>query len=128
MTSSAVTKKPEQDVGSAGNQEVVESKEHQQSASASVRSLHCSQPFQSFEHSAYSQQAGLNLNVFGALSGAFSSKSTKETEADGSSKEVRQEQVSGSGAGAGNLNANAAASAEDKGRQMRAAIQEKNAS
>jgi hypothetical protein len=30
------------------------------------------------------------------------------------------------GAGAGNLNANAAASAEEKGRQMRAAIQESN--
>lgn len=94
-------------------------------------------------------QAGLNLNVFGALSGAFSSKSKKETAEDGSSTEERQEQLSGSGmheqlpghlareygllmdgagAGAGNLNANAAASAEQKARQMRAAIEEKNQS
>lgn len=36
--------------------------------------------------------------------------------------------TSGSGAGAGNLNAAAAADAEQKGRQMRAAIQDKNAS
>ena len=38
-------------------------------------------------------QAGLNLNVVGALKGAFSSKSKKETEADGSSTEHREEQA-----------------------------------
>ncbi|CAK4032340.1 hypothetical protein DOTSEDRAFT_121804 [Lecanosticta acicola] len=73
-----------------------------------------------------SANAGLNLNVFGALSGAFSSKSSKKTEQDGSSVEDREENASVSGAGVGNANANAAASAEQRGREMRAAIQEQN--
>jgi hypothetical protein len=38
-------------------------------------------------------QAGLNLNIFGALSGAFSSKSRKDTQPDGSSVEHREEQA-----------------------------------
>lgn len=42
-------------------------------------------------------QAGLNLNIFGALSGAFSSKSNKTTETDGSSVENREENASVSG-------------------------------
>lgn len=42
-------------------------------------------------------QAGLNLNVFGALSGVFSSKSKKETEADGSTTETREENLAASG-------------------------------
>ena len=70
-------------------------------------------------------QAGLNLNVFGALSGAFSSKSKKEMEPDGSSIETREETLAGSGAGAGNLNAAAAANAEQHAKQTRAAIQQK---
>lgn len=37
-------------------------------------------------------QAGLNLNVFGALSGVFSGKSNKDVEADGSSTEQKEEQ------------------------------------
>lgn len=37
------------------------------------------------------EQAGVNLNVFGALKGAFSSKSTKETAEDGSSVENKQQ-------------------------------------
>jgi len=37
-------------------------------------------------------QAGINLNVFGALAGAFSGKSTKETAADGSSVEYREDE------------------------------------
>lgn len=38
-------------------------------------------------------QAGLNLNIFGALSGVFSGKSKKETAADGSSVEHRDDKA-----------------------------------
>lgn len=38
-------------------------------------------------------QAGLNLNIFGAIAGAFSGKSNKKTEADGSSVEEREERA-----------------------------------
>lgn len=77
----------------------------------------------------------------------FSGKSSKEQNADGSTLETKEENaaIKGEfsracrcmrmrllivlpGAAAGNLNANAAADAEQKGRQMRAAIQDKNAS
>jgi cytochrome c oxidase assembly protein subunit 15 len=44
-------------------------------------------------------QAGLNLNVFGAIAGAFSSKSSKQTEDDGSTTETRQEKLAGKGIG-----------------------------
>ena len=43
-------------------------------------------------------QAGLNLNIFGAVAGAFSGKSKKETAADGSSVEQREEQAHVKGA------------------------------
>ena len=36
-------------------------------------------------------QAGINLNIFGAVAGAFSGKSNKETAPDGSSTESREE-------------------------------------
>lgn len=42
-------------------------------------------------------QAGLNLNLAGAVSGLFSSKSKKTTNADGSSVEEKEEQASGTG-------------------------------
>ena len=42
-------------------------------------------------------QAGLNLNIAGAVSGLFSGKSKKETNADGSSKEEREEKAAVSG-------------------------------
>lgn len=76
----------------------------------------------------------------------FSGKSSKENNADGSSVETREENAaikgmsrsntsseievltSSKGAGGGNLNAAAAANAEQKGRQARATIQDKNAS
>ena len=54
-------------------------------------------------------QAGLNLNVFGAVSGMFSSKSKKDTAADGSSVEHRDERAAVKGAGAGNMSAVGAA-------------------
>jgi len=38
-------------------------------------------------------KAGLNLNVFGALSGVFSGSSKKETAADGSSVEYRDDKA-----------------------------------
>ena len=42
-------------------------------------------------------KAGLNLNVFGALAGAFSSKNSKKTEEDGSTLEEKEENASVSG-------------------------------
>ncbi|PSK54836.1 hypothetical protein B9Z65_3925 [Elsinoe australis] len=52
-----------------------------------------------------SASAGLNLNIFGAISGVFSSKSRKDTAADGSSVEHREEQGRVKGAGHGNMQA-----------------------
>jgi hypothetical protein len=48
-------------------------------------------------HASANASAGLNLNVFGALSGAFSSKSKKTTHqnADGSSEMVEDKQDQG---------------------------------
>ncbi|KAK5136779.1 hypothetical protein LTR08_002075 [Meristemomyces frigidus] len=63
--------------------------------------------------------AGLNLNLVGAVSGMFSSKSDKKTEADGSSTEHRSEQAHVKGVGAGNLNAQAAASGTQNDRHVR---------
>lgn len=64
-------------------------------------------------------QAGLNLNVFGALSGAFSSKSSKTTEEDGSYTEEREQQSHAKGLGAGNMRANAAAKGEGRKADMK---------
>lgn len=38
-------------------------------------------------------KAGLNLNIFGAVAGVFSGKSKKETAADGSSVEHRDDKA-----------------------------------
>ncbi|KAK1053668.1 hypothetical protein LTR74_016174 [Friedmanniomyces endolithicus] len=91
--------------------------------------------FEAKEHSASgSASAGINLNVFGALAGAFSGKSTKETAADGSSVEYREDEgrvkvrslrcdaESSLGAGKGNLEAVGAAQGEEKGREVRQAV------
>jgi hypothetical protein len=55
------------------------------------------------------KQAGLNLNIFAAVSGVFKSKSTKttDTKKDGSSHSVENREEDGQfkGAGAGNLKA-----------------------
>ncbi|KAK0337940.1 hypothetical protein LTR91_011780 [Friedmanniomyces endolithicus] len=78
------------------------------------------------EHSASgSASAGINLNVFGALAGAFSGKSTKETAADGSSVEYREDEGRVKGAGKGNLEAVGAAQGEEKGSEVRRAVKEK---
>ncbi|GAB7349385.1 hypothetical protein MBLNU459_g8509t1 [Dothideomycetes sp. NU459] len=69
-----------------------------------------------------SASAGLNLNVFGAISGAFSGKSKKEQQADGSSKEQREEAAHIRGVGMGNAQAVGAANAEAKSREMREQI------
>ncbi|KAK5124880.1 hypothetical protein LTR85_001070 [Meristemomyces frigidus] len=98
MSSAAVTKKPTDAMSQATQQGSLEAREQSAKANAS---------------------AGLNLNLVGAVSGMFSSKSKKETEADGSSFEERSQQAGVKGAGAANVDARAAASAEQKGRQMR---------
>lgn len=106
-TATAVGKQQPKDVSKADNSAVIEDEEQSAKASAS---------------------AGLNLNVFGALAGAFSGKNSKKAEEDGSTLEEHEQDASVSaGAGAGNLNARGAANAEQSGRQMRAAIQEKSA-
>ena len=48
-------------------------------------------------------QAGLNLNIFGALSGVFSGKSKTETAADGSSVEHRDDKAAMKGKSNSNL-------------------------
>jgi len=67
-------------------------------------------------------QAGLNLNIFGALSGAFSGKSSKEQAKDGSEVERREETSHIKGVGMGNARAAAAANAEAKSRDEREKI------
>ncbi|KXL48967.1 hypothetical protein M433DRAFT_487016 [Acidomyces richmondensis BFW] len=98
MSSTAVTKKGQQDVSSTGQQPMMESREQSASASAS---------------------AGLNLNIFGAVAGAFSSKSKKESNPDGSSIEYREEKARAKGAGAGNLSAIGAAKADQRDRHVK---------
>ncbi|CZT17291.1 uncharacterized protein RCC_03125 [Ramularia collo-cygni] len=108
MSSTAVTKPQSKEVyQTPDGSGVIEEKEASSKASAS---------------------AGLNLNVFGAVAGMLSSKSSKSTDEDGSIVETRENQAQAQGAAAGNLNARAAADAEQHGRQMRAAIEERNGS
>ncbi|KAJ9631991.1 hypothetical protein H2203_000392 [Taxawa tesnikishii (nom. ined.)] len=102
MSSSAVTQKPQ---GQVAPQRQAQMEEKEASASANA-------------------SAGLNLNIFGALSGAFSGKSKKQTQPDGSSTEHRDETAHVRGVGMGGAQAQGAASAEEKGRQMRQQILE----
>ncbi|KAK0875980.1 hypothetical protein LTR87_010230 [Friedmanniomyces endolithicus] len=113
-SSSAVTKpSPQQQVSQLSpGDSTLEAKEHSASGSASL-----------IAHPYY--QAGINLNVFGALAGAFSGKSTKETAADGSSVEYREDEGRVKGAGKGTLQAVGAAQGEEKGREVRQAVKEK---
>jgi hypothetical protein len=64
----------------------------------------------------------LNLNLFGAISGAFSGKSKKEKQADGSEVEHRQDNSAIKGVAMGNGSAVGAADAESHGREMRERI------
>jgi len=88
-------------------------------------------------------KAGLNLNIFGALSGVFSGSSKKETAADGSSVEHRNDKAAmkgwfslsrilreqwltlNAGAGAGNLSAVGNADVEESKKSHRGEIQDK---
>ncbi|KAI5208313.1 hypothetical protein AUEXF2481DRAFT_6227 [Aureobasidium subglaciale EXF-2481] len=103
MSSSEVTRKSTkgQEVTSKQPQYAREEKEQSASASAS---------------------AGLNLNLFGAISGAFSGKSKKEKQADGSEVEHRQDNSAIKGVAMGNGSAAGAANAETHGREMRERI------
>ncbi|KAF1349791.1 hypothetical protein BDV97DRAFT_398596 [Delphinella strobiligena] len=106
MSSSAVTQKPakHQQVAKPSNDQALAAREEKE---ASVSG---------------SASAGLNLNVFGALSGAFSGKSSKQQENDGSSVERKENSQHISGVGMGSLNAAGAANAEAKSRQEREKI------
>ena len=55
----------------------------------------------------------MNLNIFGAVAGSFSNKSSKKTEDDGSSVERKEDQakIMGKGAGRGHGGAAAAGAA-----------------
>ncbi|KAI7212611.1 hypothetical protein KC333_g7031 [Hortaea werneckii] len=72
MSSSAVAKKPEEQVAQPAAGQAMQASEQSASASAS---------------------AGLNLNLVGAVTGLFSSKSKKEEQPDGSSVEHKDEQA-----------------------------------
>ncbi|RMY89302.1 hypothetical protein D0864_06459 [Hortaea werneckii] len=72
MSSSAVTKKPEEQVAQPAAGQSMQASEQSASASAS---------------------AGLNLNLVGAVTGLFSSKSMKEEQPGGSSVEHKDEQA-----------------------------------
>ncbi|KAL1306048.1 hypothetical protein AAFC00_004174 [Neodothiora populina] len=106
MASAAVTQKPaktQQVSRSANEQPVMQREEKEASASGSA-------------------SAGLNLNIFGAISGAFSGKSSKQQENDGSSIEREEKTSHISGVGMGQANAAAAANAEARARQEREQI------
>ncbi|KAM0723529.1 hypothetical protein Q7P37_000516 [Cladosporium fusiforme] len=107
MPSNEVSKKMAQDVAPPQRTGAVES--HEQSAKASA-----SNPARLIaDFGVAKQKAGLNLNIFGALSGVFSGKSTKTTGKDGNSVEKRDDKAAMKGAGAGNLTAVGAADAEE---------------
>jgi hypothetical protein len=95
MSSSTVSKKPHQAAApSKGSHSgAVDNREHSTKASASV-CVH-GYPMYDFALLTYRviPKAGLNLNVFGALSGVFSGNSKKETAADGSSVEYRDDKA-----------------------------------
>lgn len=88
MSSSSVAKQQGQQVSQPEREARLESKESSASANASVG---LSMTVLVTLSDSFSQ-AGLNLNVFGALSGVFSGKSNKDVEADGSSTEQKEEQ------------------------------------
>ncbi|KAI5246029.1 hypothetical protein E4T42_06527 [Aureobasidium subglaciale] len=103
MSSSEVTRKSTKGQEVASKQPQYAREEKEQSASASA-------------------SAGLNLNLFGAISGAFSGKSKKEKQADGSEVEHRQDNSAIKGVAMGNGSAAGAANAETHGREMRERI------
>ncbi|KAH0170827.1 hypothetical protein KCU67_g2457, partial [Aureobasidium melanogenum] len=104
MTSSEVTQRSTQGGQQvAANQPQYAREEKEQSASASA-------------------SAGLNLNLFGAVSGAFSGKSKKEKQADGSEIEHRKDNSAIKGVAMGNGSVAGAADAEAHGREMRERI------
>ncbi|KAF2098247.1 hypothetical protein NA57DRAFT_77039 [Rhizodiscina lignyota] len=67
-------------------------------------------------HGSASAQAGLNLNIFAAFSGAFSGKrkTTRDTKADGSSHEVIDEEGHGHARGAATGNMQAYGTAQEQ--------------
>ncbi|KAJ4988247.1 hypothetical protein SVAN01_06182 [Stagonosporopsis vannaccii] len=89
-----------------------------QSASAGARDVETQE-----HHAKASASGGLNLNLFGALSGALSSRSTKTTTTgrDGASTSVedRHDQAHANALAGGRANAHAAAEAEEGGRTTR---------
>ncbi|KAM0699334.1 hypothetical protein Q7P36_001381 [Cladosporium allicinum] len=103
MSSSTVSKKPAQDAAPTRSG-MVDSREETTKASAS---------------------AGLNLNLFAALSGVFSGSSKKETAADGSSVEHRNDNAGVKGAGAGNFSALGAADLEQSKKSHQGEIRDK---
>ncbi|KAL1596922.1 hypothetical protein SLS59_007665 [Nothophoma quercina] len=90
----------------------------QQSAAQGARDVETRE-----HHAKASASGGLNLNIFGALSGALSSKSKKttHTNADGSSTSVedRHDKAAANGIAHGQGNAYAAADAEEGGKKTK---------
>ena len=69
---------------------------------------------------AHGLQAGVNLNIFAAVSGMFGSNTKKETKPDGSSTEDTQSSGRVKGAGVGNLSAVGEANTETRDRRLKA--------
>ncbi|KAF4550058.1 Hypothetical protein D9617_19g103640 [Elsinoe fawcettii] len=99
MSSSAVVKQPQQE-------KQVHRREPQDDDGYEVESYE--------KETKASASAGLNLNIFGAVSGIFSSKSRKDTAKDGSSVEHREENGRIKGAGHGNMQAAGAGDFHDR--------------
>ncbi|KAF2239670.1 hypothetical protein EV356DRAFT_499866 [Viridothelium virens] len=75
---------------------------------------------QSEQTASASAKAGVNLNLFAAVSGIFGSKTQKETKPDGSSTENTQSAGRVKGAGVGNMSAVGEANAQTTDRRLRA--------
>ena len=68
------------------------------------------------------KQAGLNLNIFGAVAGAFSNKSSKKTEEDSSSVETKEDQAKIMGQGDGHGHGGAAAAGAARNAHAKEAV------
>ncbi|KAL9087492.1 MAG: hypothetical protein Q9165_006603 [Trypethelium subeluteriae] len=75
---------------------------------------------QSEQTASANAKAGVNLNLFAAVSGIFGSKTQKETNPDGSSTENTQSAGRVKGAGVGNMSAVGEANAQTTDRRLRA--------
>ncbi|KAF1984866.1 hypothetical protein K402DRAFT_395235 [Aulographum hederae CBS 113979] len=95
----------------------------QQERSLAQQQLRNVQIEESEKKASASAQAGLNLNLFGAISGVFAGKSKKTTDTDANGKSHSVEDSQGvahaKGAGGGTLNAIGSAKADSMERERK---------